>query len=166
MAFRLQNPQELFFHDLCSMYDVEQKLVIMLSELAQESSSNEVMEAFREHQRETEQHVRNLEQCFQILNRAPLKLEKHTITGMQRDHEAFVQQQPSPHVLTMANITMASKSEYLEMAAYRCLIDAADALGLQACIPLFEQNLRQEEAAAQKLATLGHRIGREQTQQV
>jgi ferritin-like metal-binding protein YciE len=164
MAVHLQTPQELFFYDLCSMYDIEQKLVPMLSELAQESSSKEVKSAFMEHQRETEQHVHNLEQCFQMLKRTPLKMENKMLEGMQLDHNALVQQQPSPQVLTLANIGAGSKSEYLEMAAYHCLIDAANALGLQSCVPLFEQNLRQEEAAAQKLATLGHQLGRQQTQ--
>lgn len=166
MALHLQNPQELFFYDLCSMYDMEQKLVPMLSELAQESSTKEVKSAFMEHQRETEQHVHNLEQCFQILRRTPLKMENKMLEGMQLDHDAFVQQQPAPQVLTLANLATGSKSEYLEMAAYHCLIDSASALGLQACIPLFEQNLHQEEAAAQKLATLGHQLGQQQTQHV
>jgi len=45
------------------------------------------------------------------------------------------------------------------MAAYSALIDSANSLGLQQCIPLFQENLQQEEAEAKKLAALGHQIG-------
>ncbi|MGH2505963.1 MAG: ferritin-like domain-containing protein [Ktedonobacteraceae bacterium] len=166
MALHIQNPQELFFHDLCCMYEVEQQLARLLTEFADESSSREVKNTFKEHQRETTQHMRNLDQCFEILRRPPLKIEHQTIAGMKLDHDALTHQQISPQMLTLANITAGIKSEYLEMAAYHCLIDAADVLGLQPCIPLFEQNLRQEESFAQKLVKLGHQLGSQQTQHV
>ncbi|MGH2639090.1 MAG: ferritin-like domain-containing protein [Rhabdochlamydiaceae bacterium] len=158
----IQSPQDLFFYDLCSMYDVELKLAQILPILAQESQNKQLSEAFLEHQQETVQHARNLEQCFQILDRKPVKLENHTVLGLKEDHDAFLQEKPSPQELTMFNIEAGSKSEYLEMAAYRGLIDSAKLLGLQQCVPLFEQNLRQEEAAAQKLATLAQQIGQTQ----
>lgn len=155
----MQSAQDLFFYDLCAMYDVEQKLVQVLPELARESQVPEVREAFLEHLKETELHVQNLERCFQILGRSPVKRDSHTVTGLKKDHDSFLQQQPSSQALTMFDIEAGAKSEYLEMAAYYSLIDAAEALGLQACIPLLEQNLRQEEAAAKKLAAFGHQLG-------
>lgn len=161
MALHMQNSQELFFHDLCSMYDAEKKLARLLPDLARESSRDEIKDAFMEHHRETEQHVHNLEQCFKILQRTPLKLENKTAEGFLLDHTALVHQQPSAQVLTLANLALGSKSEYFEMAAYHSLIDAADALRLDPCISLFEQNLRQEEAAAHKLAALGHLLWRQ-----
>ncbi len=160
----IQSPQELFFYDLCAMYDVEQKLTQILPQLAQQSSVPEISNAFTEHLRETEQHVRNLEQCFQIVGRAPLKVESHTVDGMKQDHEAFLQQQPSPQALTMCNLAAGSQSEYLEIAAYHSLINSANALGLQGCVPLFQQNLRQEESAAQKLASFANQLSQGQPQ--
>jgi ferritin-like metal-binding protein YciE len=158
----LQSPQDLFFYDVCAMYDVEQKLVQVLPQLAQESQEQPVKQAFLEHQKETAQHVQNLEQCFQILGRSPLKLENHTVTGLKEDHDAFVAQQPSPQVLAMFDIGAGLKSEYLEIAAYHSLIVSAQNLGLQACIPLFQQNLQQEEATAKKLAGFAQQYGRQQ----
>jgi ferritin-like metal-binding protein YciE len=158
----VQSPQDLFFYDLCAMYDVERKLVQVLPELAKESQDRQVSEAFLQHQQETEHHVQNLEQCFQILSRSPLKLESHTVAGLKEDHDAFVAQQPSPQALTLFDIAAGSKSEYLEIAAYQHLIQEANVLGLQSCIPLFQQNLQQEEAAARKLAGLAQQLGQQQ----
>lgn len=154
----IQSPQDLFFYDLCAMYDVERKLTEVLPQLARECQDQQVSNAFEEHQKETEQHVRNLEQCFQILGRSPLVLDNHAVDGLKQDHDAFLQQQPSALTLTLFDISAGSKSEFLEMAAYQSLIDSAQALGLQACIPFFQQNLQQEQAAAHKLVGFAHQI--------
>jgi ferritin-like metal-binding protein YciE len=164
MMATIQQPQELFLYNLCAMYDAEQKLTQVLPVLAQESQNQQVKEAFLQHEQETRQHVRNLEQCFQILGRQPSALENHTVVGLKQDHDAFLLQNPSPAALTMFDLHAGSESEYLEMAAYNALIDSANALGFQQCVPLFQQNLQQEEAAAKKLATLAHQIGQQQVQ--
>ncbi len=154
----IQNAQDLFFYDLCAMYDIEQKLTQVLPILAQESQQPQVKAAFNDHLQETQQHVRNLEQCFHILGRQPQPLEDHAVSGLKQDHDAFVMQQPSAMALTMFDLEAGSKSEYLEMASYNSLIEQANSLGLKDCIPLFQQNLRQEEAAAKKLASLAHQL--------
>ncbi len=158
----MQTPRELFMRDLCAMYDVEQKLVQVLPILAQESQDAQAKEAFMEHERQTRQHVRNLEQCFQILGQQPRPLEDRAIAGLKQDHDSFVQQKPSADVLTMFDLSAGYKTEFFEMAAYNGLIDAANSLGLQQCIPLFQQNLQEEEMAAKKLGTLMHRLGQKQ----
>jgi ferritin-like metal-binding protein YciE len=106
----IQSAQDLFFYDLCGMYDAELKLAQVLPTLAQESQDAQTRDAFL--------------------------------------------------------IGAGSKSEYLEISAYRGLIDSANLLGLQSCVPLFQQNLQQEEAAARKLATCAQRLGQEQVGRV
>jgi ferritin-like metal-binding protein YciE len=162
----IQNPRDLFYYNLCAMYDAEQKLVQILPQLAQESLSPQARDAFMQHEQETRQHVRNLEQCFQTLGTQPGKLENHAVAGLRQDHEAFLQQQPPQQALTLFDLSAGLQSEYLEMAAYHSLIDAATIMGLQQCIPLFQQNLKQEEEAARKLATIAHQFGQEQVQLV
>lgn len=154
----IQSPQDLFLYDLCGMYDVERKLVQILPKLAQEAHDPQARDAFTQHEKETQQHVRNLEQCFQILGRQPMVVESHTVAGLKQDHDAFVQQQPSAEALGMFDLAAGSKSEYLEMAAYRSLIGAANSLGYQQCVPLFQQNLQQEEAAAKKLGAIAQQL--------
>jgi ferritin-like metal-binding protein YciE len=157
----IQSPRDLFYYDLCAMYDAEQKLVQVLPQLAQECMDNQARDAFTQHEQETRQHVRNLEQCFQILGSQPMALENHTINGLKQDHDTFVQQQPPREALTMFDIDAGYQSEHIEMAAYHRLIDAADSMGLQQCVPLFQQNLQQEEAAAKKLSTIAHQLNQQ-----
>lgn len=157
----VQTAQDLFFYELCTMYDAEQKLVQILPELAKESQDRQVSEAFLQHQQETEHQVQNLEQCFQILGRSPMSVECHTVAGLKKDHDNFAAQKPSPEVQTMFNIAAGSKSEHLEIATYQGLIQAANMLGYQQCVPLFQQNLQQEEATAKKLEGLARQFGQQ-----
>src|SRR5690348_2695916 len=147
----IQSPRDLFFYDLCAMYDVEQKLVQMLPQLAQESSDAQAREAFTTHEQETQQHIRNLERCFQILGSQPMVLENHTIAGLKRDHDVFLQQQPPQEAVTLFDLHAGYTSECIEIAAYYSLIDAAKSLGLQQCAQIFQQNLQQEVEAGKKL---------------
>ena len=155
-----QQPQDLFLLQRAEIYDIEQKLVQALLELAQEIHHHEARQAFLEHEKETRQHVRNIEQCFQILGRQPLVVENHAIKGLKQDHDIFVQQQQPPQdILTMFDLNAGSQSEYLEMAHYQSLIEAANNLGHHQCVPLLQQTLQQELIAAQKLATIAHELG-------
>jgi ferritin-like metal-binding protein YciE len=158
----IQSPRDFFFYDLCAMYDVEQKLAQMLPQMAQECQNAQASEAFLLHEKETREHVRNLEQCFQILGTEPRPVENYTIDGLKRDHDTFLQQQPPAEALLLFNLYAGYQSEYIEIAAYHSLIDAATILGLPQCAQLFQQNLLQEIEAAKKLWTLGHSIGAQQ----
>ena len=157
----IQSPRDLFYYDLCAMYDAEQKLVQVLPQLAQECQDKQASDAFTQHEQETRQHVRNLEQCFQILGSQPMALENHTINGLKQDHDTFVQQQPPREALTMYDIDAGYQSEHIEMAAYYRLIDAAHSMGLQQCVQLFQQNLQQDEAEAKKLAIIAHQLNQQ-----
>ena len=160
----IQNPRDLFLYDLRAMYDVEQKLAQMLPTLAQECMDNAAREAFLMHEQETRQHIRNLEQCFQIMDSQPATLENNTVAGLKQDHDAFLQQQPPVQALTLFNLRVGYQSECLEIAAYQNLIDMANMLGLQDCVLLFQQNLQQEVSASQKLSTIAHQYGQQQIQ--
>jgi ferritin-like metal-binding protein YciE len=160
----IQSPQELFLYNLGAMYDIEQNLAQVLPELARECQNPQVKQAFQEHEQQTRQHVRNLEQCFQILGRQPISLNNQTVAGLKRDHDAFVQQQPQQQVLDMFDLEAGYESEYIEVAKYNALIEAARNMGLHQCIPLFEQNMQQDADAAKKLGTLIHQFSQQPQQ--
>jgi ferritin-like metal-binding protein YciE len=160
----IKSPRDLFFYDLCVMYDVEQKLMGMLPVLAQECVDPQAKDTFTQHTQETRQHIRNLEQCFQILGGQPQPLENHTTAGLKQDHDAFLQQQQPIEAITIFNLHAGYQSECLEIAAYHNLIDEANILGLQDCAQLFQQNLQQEINASKKLAEIAHQYEQQQIQ--
>ena len=159
MAIQIQSPRDLFLYDLCAMYDIEQKMVRMLPVLAQECLDNQARQAFILHEQETRQHIRNLEQCFQMLGSQPMGIENHTAAGLKQDHDNFLQQKPPVEAVSMFVIHCGYQSECLEIAAYNDLIDKANSLGLQDCVQLLQQNLQQEVNASTTLASISHQLG-------
>ena len=160
----IQSPRDLFLYDLCVMYDVELKLVQMLPVMAQECLDAQARDAFTQHEQETRQHIRNLEQCFQMLGNSPSSLENHTIAGLKQDHDTFFQQRPPVEALTLFDLHAGYQSECLEIAAYHNLIDEAASLGLPDCVQLFQQNLQQEVNTSKKLSEIAHQFEQQQVQ--
>src|SRR3989442_6555983 len=166
MAIQIQSPRDLFLYDLCAMYDIEQKMMRMLPVLAQECLDAQGKQAFMLHEQETRQHIRNLEQCFQILGSQPRGIENYTAAGLQRDHDMFLQQRPPAEAVSMFVLHSGYQSECLEIAAYHDLIEKANSLGLQDCVQLFQQNLQQEVNASTTLAAIARQLGQLQARAV
>ena len=166
MAIQIQSPKDLFYYDLCAMYDIEQKMVRMLPVFAQECIDNKARQAFILHEQETQQHIRNLEQCFQILGSQPMGIENHAAAGLRRDHDDFLKQRPPAEAVSMFVLHAGYQSECLEIAAYHDLIDKAKSLGFQDCVQLFQQNLQQEVNASATLAAIAHQLGQLQARVV
>lgn len=160
----LQNPKELFIHNLSSLYTLEQAQLKALPQLAQDCDDPKVRNIIQEHEQETRQQVQNLEQCFRILNSQPQQMENHLVTAMKKEHEAFMQMNPSKEITKMWAVDKSIISEHVEVAAYTTLVGAATHLGEIRCIDLLEQNRVQEEAMAAKLTQLAYKMGESMTQ--
>jgi ferritin-like metal-binding protein YciE len=166
MVIQIQSPRDLFLYDLCAMYDIEQKMMRMLPVFAQECLDAQGKQAFMLHEQETRQHIRNLEQCFQILGSQPRGIENYTAAGLRRDHDMFLQQRPPAEAVSMFVLHSGYQSECLEIAAYHDLIEKANNLGLQDCVQLFQQNLQQEVNASTTLAAIARQLGQLQARAV
>ncbi len=166
MAIQIQGPKDLFLYDLCAMYDIEQKMVRMLPLFAQECLDNQGRQAFMLHEQETRQHIRNLEQCFQLLGNQPMSIENHTVAGLQADHDSFLQQKPPAEAVSMFILHTGYQSECLEIAAYHDLLDRANSLGLQDCVQLLQQNLQQEVNTSATIAAITHQLSQLQARAV
>src|SRR5204863_7759511 len=84
-SMAMKSAQELFLHELGDMYDAEQRIAKMLPELAKESNQSQVRSAFEQHEQETQQQIRNIEQCFQILGIKPEKAACQAIAGLKQE---------------------------------------------------------------------------------
>ncbi len=157
----MHSPKDLFIHELGDIFDAEQKLSKMLPLMAQQSNSDEVKQAFEQHEQETLLQISNLEQCFHALGVTPETSPCQAVAGMKAEHDSFMKEKPSADVLTLFNLGAGAKSEYYEIASYKGLIEQATLMGQMQCVQLLEQNLKQEEAMAEKVQQLSHKLGLE-----
>jgi len=160
----MQSPHELFLHELGDMYDAEQRLLQILPALAKECPDPQVQQAFLDHERETRQHARNIEQCFQVLGERPRTQTCAAIQGIKQEHDAFLKEKPTDSLLEIFDLGGAAKTEYYEIASYTMLIEQAQLMGHTQVVQLLQQNLQQEQAMARRVEQLGTQFGKQAIQ--
>src|SRR6476620_12010131 len=86
----MNDPRELFLHELGDILYAERTLVKALPKLAKEATDSTLRDAFEKHLGETEQHVTNIEKAFEMVGE-PAKAEKCPgIDGTKKEHDEFV----------------------------------------------------------------------------
>lgn len=153
--------RELFLHELCDILYAERVLVKTLSKLEKEASDSELAGAFKSHQAETEQHVSNIEQAFEVLDEKAKAEKCPAIDGIKQEHDDFVKDEsPSPEILNSFLTGAGSRAEHYEIAAYEGLITTAEALGEEKVADLLKANLADEKEALTTLKTISKRLAR------
>jgi ferritin-like metal-binding protein YciE len=151
----VNDPRELFMHELGDVLYAERTLVKALPKLAQEATDSTLRDAFQKHLGETEQHVTNIEKAFEMVGESAKAEKCPGIDGIKKEHDEFVSKEdPSTDVLDMFLTGAAARTEHYEIAAYTGLITMAKALGENDVAKLLDENLTQEKAALEKVATI------------
>jgi ferritin-like metal-binding protein YciE len=156
----LTTPRELFVHELADAMSAEHIILGMLPELAKEARNPEVKQVIQEHERETKQQVKNIEQAFKQLGEEPEPTTCHAAEGLKKEHEALHEEQPTPDILEMANLAGAAKTEHYEIATYTALVQMARDLGEREVAALLKENLDQEKAMAKRVQALAKELGK------
>ncbi len=153
------SPEQLFEHELQDMYYAEKTLTKVLPKLASEASDAERSRAFTSHHKETEKHVRNLEQVFTKIGKRAEATPCPGIEGIKKEHDEFVQDTTTSAKMLDAFLTgAAARAEHYEIAAYTGLVSQARALGEREAVQLLQENLKQEKEALKKVETISKRL--------
>ena len=160
----LTTPRELFVHELSDAMSAEQQILKMLPELQSEALNHELKEALEIHEQETRQQVKNIQEVFNQLGGQPEETVCYAVKGLEEEHRALHEEEPTPEILEIANLTVAVKTEHYEMAMYTGLVQMAKDLGETDAAQLLQDNLDQEKAMAARVETLARELGKQQTQ--
>nr|BBH90563.1 hypothetical protein KTC_53140 [Thermosporothrix sp. COM3] len=156
----MQTPLELFLHELSDMYDAEKRIAQTLPILANESTDQQLKDAYQQHEAETQHHIQNLDQCFQVLGKQPSSTTCYAIAGLKQEHDAFLKEQPTPEILSLFNLGCAAKTEAYEIVSYKGLVEKAAAMGYNKCAQLLQENLGQEEEMARRIEQFAQRLSK------
>ena len=162
MTTQMNDPRELFLHELGDVLYAEQTLVKTLPKLQKEASDDELAEGFGKHLEETRQQVKNLEQAFEALGEKAKAEKCPGIEGIKKEHDEFVSNEsPSPEVLDAFLTGAGARTEHYEIAAYEGLVTMAEAMGEDDVARLLNENLAQEQNALRKMQTIGKRLAKQ-----
>jgi ferritin-like metal-binding protein YciE len=157
----LTSPRELFVHELSDTMSAEHIILKMLPELRKDAQHPEAQAAFKEHEAETKEQIKNLEQVFKLLGEKPEETTCFAAEGLQKEHEALHEEEPTPEVLEMGNLGGAAKTEHYEIASYTTLVQMAKDLGEREAAELLKANLDQEKAMAKRVEALAKELGKQ-----
>ena len=146
--------KDLFLDELADMYDAEHRIVKALPKMAKAATCDDLKGAFQSHLKETEGHVKKLQQVFQCFGeKAKGKTCEATVGLLAEGDEIAADFKGSP-AINAALISAAQKVEHYEMASYGCLHEWAGLLGNKEAAGFLQEILDEEKAANESLTKL------------
>jgi ferritin-like metal-binding protein YciE len=150
----IKNMNDLFLHTLADIYYAEQQIVKALPEMVKKATEPQLKQGFQTHLRESENHVKRLEQVFQKLDVRAKGVDCPAIDGIIKEAEDVAGEVSNKSVLDAALIAAAQAVEHYEMTRYGTLIAWAKQRGRHDVVGLLQQTLDEEKATDQKLTSM------------
>jgi ferritin-like metal-binding protein YciE len=151
---KFDNLQDLFLDQACDLYDAEHQLTKALPKLEKAADCAELKAAFRDHLRETANHVIRLEAIFERLGQDPKRTPCDGMAGLVKEGDAIVAAKGDGAVKDAALIAAAQRVEHYEIAGYGVLRSFARRLGFDDLAASLEQTLDEERGADKRLTQI------------
>ena len=150
----IKTMSDLFLHTLQDIYYAEQQIVKALPDMVKMATDSQLKQGFQTHLRETETHVKRLEQVFQKLDVKAKGVDCPAIDGILKEANEVAGEVADKSVLDAALIAAAQAVEHYEMTRYGTLIAWAKQLGHNDVVTLLQQTLDEEKATDKKLSSM------------
>ena len=137
---------KFFVSALKDVYYAENAIIEALGKMQEAATTDELKEAFEDHQLMTQKHVSRLEKVFKLINETPEKKECKAIKGIIEEGEEIIKStEQGSMTRDSALIIAAQKVEHYEIATYGGLAQLAITMGHDKAADLLEKTLQEEE---------------------
>jgi ferritin-like metal-binding protein YciE len=157
IAMKMHSLQDLLFHQIRDLYDAERQLVRALPKMVEAAETPELKSAFEAHLRETQGHVKRLEEVFDLLGHQARGTRCPAMEGIIEEGRSVIDLHADADVRDAGLIAAAQKVEHYEIAGYGCVCAWADQLGLREIKALLGKTLDEEKRADEKLTRVAER---------
>jgi ferritin-like metal-binding protein YciE len=159
----VENPKELFVHNLGATLTMENTVEEMLGKLVEKAKDSELKKQLRHHREETQAQIRNIHQVFESLGMQAQTNPCPAIEGIEKEGEANLKMaDESLHDDVI--LAGCAETEHHEIAVYEGLITTAEAMGEEDVVALLQENLEQEEATLQKAQQMSQQLAQSVSQ--
>jgi ferritin-like metal-binding protein YciE len=141
-------------HTLRDIYYAEKQIVKALPDMVEKATDPQLKQGFQTHLRETENHVKRLEQVFQLTGNKAKGVDCPAIDGILKEANEVAGEVEKQPVLDAALVAAAQAVEHYEMTRYGTLISWAKQLGHANVVTLLQQTLDEEKATDNKLTSM------------
>ncbi len=157
----IQTLDDLFVHTLQDMYYAEQQIAKSLPKMIDKATDPQLKQALQSHLGETQNHVKRLEQVFQMHGQPAKGTTCAAMDGILDEAKDILGVANDNDVIDAAIISSAQAVEHYEITRYGTLIAFANQLGRQDCAAVLQQTLDEERAADRKLTAIAeNRVNR------
>lgn len=147
--------RDLFISELKRVYHTEKRAVDALGEQANASTTDEVRQAFLQHQDETRQQIDRIVEIFRIIGIKTDDLPAHAMDGLVSDARLVISATETGSLTRDASLIIAAqKIEHYEIATYGSLLTLANMLDFSQSAELLAQTLEEEKEADRRLTVL------------
>ena len=151
---KIKTLEDLLTDELKDLYSAENQITKALPKMAKTTQSRELRTAFEEHLKQTENHVRRLEQACNDLNISPKGKKCVGMEGLIEEGKEIMTNGSDPSAVEAGLIAAAQKVEHYEIAAYGTAAAHARQLGFNSIAQLLDQTLEEEKMTDEKLTKL------------
>jgi ferritin-like metal-binding protein YciE len=157
----IQNPRELFVHELGDILYVERALAEeALPSLIEEARDPEFKSALENHLQQTRTHVENVERVFEEIGEEAQAETCLGFEGLKEEREQLLEE-ASSGLAELIDVGAATRTECYEIAAYEGLRRMAKAMGEDKAVELLDQNLSDEKEALREVEKIATRLTKE-----
>jgi ferritin-like metal-binding protein YciE len=150
----IKTMEDLFVHTLRDIYYAENQIVKALPDMIEKATDPQLKQGFETHLRETQNHVKRLEQVFSLTGNKAKGVDCPAIDGIIEEANDVAGEVEKKPVLDAALIAAAQAVEHYEMTRYGTLIAWAKELGHADVVSLLNQTLDEEKATDKKLTAM------------
>ena len=147
--------RKFFIDELQDIYWAEKHLAKELSKFQKAATSEELADAFGDHQAATEDHVSRLEDVFTMMG-VPAKAKKcEAMEGLVKEaHHVIEETEEETATRDVALIMAAQKMEHYEIATYGSLVQLAKTIGMNNVAELLVETLQEEKETDELLTNI------------
>ncbi len=140
--------KEFFVDQLEDIYWAEKKLVKTLPKMEEAATTEQLKNAFRNHLQQTQEHVRRIENVFDMINEDAEATKCAAMAGITDEGSDIIDETDEGSAQRDVGLIFAGqKAEHYEIATYGGLVSLAKVLGYNDVVSTLHQTLEEEKEA-------------------
>jgi ferritin-like metal-binding protein YciE len=154
----LETLKDLYIHELKDLYSAENQLIKALPKMAKAATNQSLIEGFKTHLKETEEHAARLEKILKRHDETTRGPKCKGMEGLIEEGQDMIDEDAEDEVRDAGLISAAQRVEHYEMAGYGSARTYADLLGDKEGATLLQRTLDEEGATDKKLSQLAQTV--------
>jgi ferritin-like metal-binding protein YciE len=150
----IKSLDDLFVHTLRDIYYAEKQISGALPKMIDKATSPALKQGFEKHLRETEGHIKRVEEVFDLHGVKAKAVNCPAIDGILEEADEITGDIDDKQVMDAALIAAAQAVEHYEITRYGTLIAWAKELGRSDCAAVLKKNLDEEKVTDKKLTDM------------